>query len=144
MRIPLLKDLKNPLPVLLQNNINRKILLWFRVPPTTLLSLNFQSIHWPPLMTVYKITVSLYWISNSHSSPAEGSQWESPEKFSGARWSQINGTLLVAVRRWTKVGKKLFPVRVVWNWLRFPRESVGAPSLEAHEARLDGTLGSMS
>ena len=40
--------------------------------------------------------------------------------------------------------KKVFTVRVVRPWPRFPREAVAAPSLELFKARLDGawsTLG---
>jgi len=34
--------------------------------------------------------------------------------------------------------------RVVRHWHRLLREAVGAPSLEALKARMDGTLGSLS
>ena len=39
---------------------------------------------------------------------------------------------------------KFFTQRVVRNWHRFSREAVGAPSLEALKAWLDGALGSLS
>ena len=38
---------------------------------------------------------------------------------------------------------KFFTERVVRCWNRLPREAVDAPSLEAFQARLDGTLGSL-
>ena len=39
--------------------------------------------------------------------------------------------------------KKSFPVRVVRQWHRLPREAVAAPSLEGFKARLDGALGNL-
>ncbi|KFV09974.1 hypothetical protein N340_12530, partial [Tauraco erythrolophus] len=41
------------------------------------------------------------------------------------------------------IRKKLFPLRVVRQWNRFPREVVDAPSLEVFKARLDETLGNL-
>ena len=39
---------------------------------------------------------------------------------------------------------KFFTQMVVMHWHRLPRETVDAPSLEVHKARLDGALGSLS
>ncbi|PKU41382.1 hypothetical protein llap_8313 [Limosa lapponica baueri] len=39
--------------------------------------------------------------------------------------------------------KKFFTVRVVRHWNRLPREVADAPSLEAFETRLDGTLSNL-
>ncbi|KFQ15102.1 hypothetical protein N330_03237, partial [Leptosomus discolor] len=36
------------------------------------------------------------------------------------------------------IGKKLFTVREVRHWHRFPRAAVAAPSLAVFKARLDG------
>ena len=41
------------------------------------------------------------------------------------------------------VRKKFFTQRVVRLWNRLPWEVVGAPSLEAFKAKLDGILGSL-
>ena len=38
------------------------------------------------------------------------------------------------------IRKKCFTVRVVRQWKRFPREVVGAPSLETFKVKLDRTL----
>ena len=38
---------------------------------------------------------------------------------------------------------KLFTMRVVWCWLRLPREVVDTLSLEVLKARLDGALGNL-
>jgi len=39
---------------------------------------------------------------------------------------------------------KFFTERVVRHWHRLPRDVVGAPSLQALEARLDGGQGSLN
>jgi len=39
--------------------------------------------------------------------------------------------------------KKLFTVKVVRQWNRYPREAVNASSLEAFKARLDGALSNL-
>ena len=41
------------------------------------------------------------------------------------------------------IRKKLFTVRVVGHWDRLPGEAVGAPSLEAFKARLNGALSNL-
>ncbi|KFV47664.1 hypothetical protein N341_11921, partial [Tyto alba] len=41
------------------------------------------------------------------------------------------------------IRKKFFIMRVVKHWHRFPREVVGAPSLETFKARLDGALSNL-
>jgi len=41
------------------------------------------------------------------------------------------------------IKKKLFTVRVVKHWKRFPREAVAAPSLEVFKARLDRALSNL-
>ena len=41
------------------------------------------------------------------------------------------------------IRKKFFPMRVVRHWHRLPREAVGAPSLEAFKARLDGAVSNL-
>ena len=41
------------------------------------------------------------------------------------------------------IRKKFFPVRVVRHWNRLPSEAVDAPSLEALQARLDGTVSNL-
>ncbi|KFQ12397.1 hypothetical protein N330_01135, partial [Leptosomus discolor] len=41
------------------------------------------------------------------------------------------------------VRKKLFTLRVVGHWHRFPREAVAAPSLEVLKARLDAALSNL-
>ena len=41
-------------------------------------------------------------------------------------------------------GRKCFAERAVRLWHGLPREAVGATSLEALKARLDGALGSLS
>jgi len=42
------------------------------------------------------------------------------------------------------IGKKLFTMRVVRPWPRFPRKVGDAPSLEPFWARLDGALSTLS
>ncbi len=42
------------------------------------------------------------------------------------------------------VRRKFFTQQVVRHWHRFPREAVGALSLEASKSKLDGTLGSLT
>ncbi|KFP62344.1 hypothetical protein N322_01640, partial [Cariama cristata] len=51
-----------------------------------------------------------------------------------------NGFKLEEGRFTLDVKKKFFPVRVVRQWQRLPREAVDAPSLEVFKARLDGAL----
>ena len=41
------------------------------------------------------------------------------------------------------IRKKFFPMRVVRQWNRLPREAVDAPSLEVFKARLDGALSNL-
>ncbi|KFO88732.1 hypothetical protein N320_11601, partial [Buceros rhinoceros silvestris] len=41
------------------------------------------------------------------------------------------------------VRKKIFTMRVVKHWHRFPREVVDAPSLETCQVSLDGALGNL-
>jgi len=40
--------------------------------------------------------------------------------------------------------RKLFTMRVVKHWHRFPREVVDAPSLETFKVSLDGALSNLS
>ena len=54
-----------------------------------------------------------------------------------------NGFKLEEGRFSLDIRKKLFPVRVVRQWNRLPREVMDAPSLEAHKAKLDGTLSNL-
>ena len=49
----------------------------------------------------------------------------------------LEGRFRLDIRR-----KRFFTTRVVRHWYRLRREAVGAPSLEAFKARLDGALGS--
>jgi len=41
------------------------------------------------------------------------------------------------------IRKKFFMMRVVKHWHRFPREGVGAPSLETFKVRLDRALSNL-
>ena len=41
------------------------------------------------------------------------------------------------------IRKKFFPVSVVRQWNRLPREAVAAPSLAVFQARLDGALSTL-
>lgn len=41
------------------------------------------------------------------------------------------------------IRKKLFTLRVMWQWDRLPREVVGAPSLKVFKTRLNGALGNL-
>ncbi|GAB0183073.1 hypothetical protein GRJ2_000772600 [Grus japonensis] len=54
-----------------------------------------------------------------------------------------NGFKLNEGRFSLDIGKKFFPVRVVRQWNRLPREVVAAPSLQVFKARLDGALGNL-
>ena len=54
-----------------------------------------------------------------------------------------NGFKLEEGRFRLDIRKKFFPVRVVRHWNRLPREIVGAPTLEAFNARRDGALSNL-
>ena len=54
-----------------------------------------------------------------------------------------NGCKLEEGRFRLAIRKKFFIVRAVRHWNRFPREAVDAPSLEALQARLDGTVSNL-
>ena len=41
------------------------------------------------------------------------------------------------------IRKKFFIVRAVRHWNRLPSEAVGAPSMEAFKARLDGAVSNL-
>ena len=55
-----------------------------------------------------------------------------------------NGFKLKEERFKLEVRRKFFTQSVVRHWHRMPREVVDVPPLEAHNARLDGTLSSLS
>ncbi|KFQ93806.1 hypothetical protein Y956_10712, partial [Nipponia nippon] len=54
-----------------------------------------------------------------------------------------NGFKLKKCRFRLGIRKKFFTMRMVRPWNRLPREAVGAPSLEAFKARLDGALSNL-
>jgi len=54
-----------------------------------------------------------------------------------------NGSKLKEGRFRLEIRKKFFTMSVVKHWKRFPREVVGAPSLEMFKARLDGALSNL-
>jgi len=54
-----------------------------------------------------------------------------------------NGFKLGQGRFRLDIRKKVFTQRVVTEWNRWPKEVVGAPSLETFKARLDVALGSL-
>ncbi|KAK4829711.1 hypothetical protein QYF61_006086 [Mycteria americana] len=54
-----------------------------------------------------------------------------------------NGVKLKEGRFRLDIRKKLFMMRVVRHWNRFPREVVDAPSLEVFKVRLDGALSNL-
>ncbi|KFV20646.1 hypothetical protein N340_12331, partial [Tauraco erythrolophus] len=54
-----------------------------------------------------------------------------------------NGFKLKEGRFRLDLRKKLFTMRVVKHWTRFPREVVVAPSLEVFKARLDEALSNL-
>ncbi|PKU43499.1 hypothetical protein llap_6203 [Limosa lapponica baueri] len=54
-----------------------------------------------------------------------------------------NGFKLKEGRFRLDIRKKFSTLRVVKHWHRLPREAVGAPSLEAFKARLDGALSNL-
>ncbi|KAK4824247.1 LOW QUALITY PROTEIN: hypothetical protein QYF61_012513 [Mycteria americana] len=61
----------------------------------------------------------------------------------GTRYTKGNGFKLKEGRFRLAVTKKFFTMRVVRHWNRLPKEVVGAPSLEAFKARLDGALSNL-
>jgi len=54
-----------------------------------------------------------------------------------------NGFKLKERRFRLDVRRKFFTMWMVKHWYRLPNEAVGAPSLEALKARLDGAQGSL-
>ncbi|KFQ68778.1 hypothetical protein N335_05807, partial [Phaethon lepturus] len=54
-----------------------------------------------------------------------------------------NGFKLIQGRFRLDLRKKLFTVKVVKDWHRFPREVVDASSLETLKVRLDGALSNL-
>ena len=54
-----------------------------------------------------------------------------------------NGLKLKEGRFRLDISSKLFIVRVVRHWNRFPRKAVDAPSLAVFKARLDGALSNL-
>ncbi|KFO69285.1 hypothetical protein N303_06630, partial [Cuculus canorus] len=54
-----------------------------------------------------------------------------------------NGDKLERGRFKLDIRMKFYTMEVVRHWHRLPREAVGAPSLKAFKARLDGALGSL-
>ena len=54
-----------------------------------------------------------------------------------------NGSKLKEGRFRLEIRKKFFPMRVVEQWPRLPREVVAAPSLAVFKARLDGALSNL-
>ncbi|KFZ45305.1 hypothetical protein N321_13224, partial [Antrostomus carolinensis] len=54
-----------------------------------------------------------------------------------------NGLKLEEGRFRLDMRKKFFPLRVVRDWNRLPREVVDAPSLEVFKARLDEALSNL-
>ncbi|GAB0185465.1 hypothetical protein GRJ2_001011800 [Grus japonensis] len=54
-----------------------------------------------------------------------------------------NGFKLKEGRFRLDIRKKLFTVKVMRYWNRYPRDAVAAPSLEVFKSRLDGALGNV-
>ncbi|KFQ63060.1 hypothetical protein N334_00764, partial [Pelecanus crispus] len=54
-----------------------------------------------------------------------------------------NGFKLKKNRFRLDIRKKVFTMRVVKHWHRFPREAVEAPSLATFQVRLDGALSNL-
>ncbi|KFZ47550.1 hypothetical protein N321_02668, partial [Antrostomus carolinensis] len=57
--------------------------------------------------------------------------------------TRCNGFKLEEGRFRLDIRKKLFPVRLLRHWNRFPKEVVDAPSLEVFKARLDEALNNL-